>query len=515
MNKEIYLNALHSLNALGDNLLLVFPELVLALGIVVILVVDLLLPKQRKYYLEVVVVVVLSVVFGLILNQYLSCSCQQKKVIWDELLYFDAIGISVKLILVIASLLCFILFWVSPFKHTMLQQRAELYTVILSIQLAAHIMVMSIHWMMVFLSLEMMSIGAYILVFFAYDKKSVEGSIKYLLYGAIASGIMLYGISWLYGLSGGHLGISVHEYTHLLLQAPPALLWMAIFFILSGLFFKMALVPFHIWVPDVYEAAPSPVVAFLTIVPKVAAMTVLFRIAQGFVLAQSSDFVFGLTLLIAVLGIVALIVGNFAALRQNNFKRLMGYSAIAQAPFLMIVVLNPTLENWKNILFFLINYTVAVYLFFFLLDKVAGFIELQKKEDPYHLRNYFGLGIQYPWLGVAFTIALLSLIGLPPTMGFIAKLLLFFSLWSFYQESHFYVLYIYLLVALFATAVSLAYYLKIPYVMYLKTPVMSKDSNVILWKWQEIVLISLLSGMILLFFFRANWIFELLKRIEF
>lgn len=336
----------------------------------------------------------------------------------------------------------------------------EYYVVILGLLIGALFMSMTVHLLAIYVALEMVSLSSYVLTNFNFDRKSAEASIKYLLFGGVASAVMLYGMSWLYGLSGTLLITSPAMLTGLG-EASPLLAGLAVLLTLGGFLFKISAVPFHLWAPDVYEGAPTPVVALFSVVPKLAGLVLLIRFVP---VLQSFSGTWDGTTLLAGLAIVTMTVGNVAALGQTNAKRMMAYSSIAHSGFLLVGVVAYTAFGLQSVLFY-----AAVYL----LMNFAAFLLIQllsKCSGQERITDFRGLGRQHPGLGVAALLVMIALTGLPPTAGFTVKVLIFSSLWEAYQQHPQPILLILFVVGLINTAIALFYYLKIPFYMFFREP---------------------------------------------
>jgi proton-translocating NADH-quinone oxidoreductase chain N len=299
----------------------------------------------------------------------------------------------------------------------------EFYGLLLVVMLAICLAVGSANLMMVYLSMEFLSITSYVLAgYLRDDKKSGEAAIKYFLYGSSASAVMLFGMSLLYGATGA-LGLQDIA-TALESAAQADLVWLtipALVLLLVGFGFKSSLVPFHQWVPDAYEGAPTPITAFLSTASKAAGFAILMRvftIAMGWAQPQ------WVALLTAV-SIVTMTLGNLAALRQSNVKRLLAYSSIAQAGYILIgvaaVLAEPdaTFTGYNGVLF---------YLFAYLFTNVGAFavvIAIENATGSSELASYAGLVRRAPLLATLLFFFLISLAGIPPTGGFLGKFFVF------------------------------------------------------------------------------------------
>ncbi|MFC2074910.1 NADH-quinone oxidoreductase subunit N [Bdellovibrionota bacterium] len=273
---------------------------------------------------------------------------------------------------------------------------------------------------MVFLAIEVMSIGAYILTGINRERmRPTEGALKYFLLGAFASGILLYGIALIYGATGSTSFLAIKEF----LAAGSSvnlLFWCGLVLIFVGFGFKIAAVPFHLWAPDAYEGAPTPITAFMATGVKAAALAAFFRFMVHAVPSLTVDWV-------PILwwgAVITMTVGNVAAMVQQNIKRMLAYSSVAHAGYLLtafVALGGPagTLAG-EALLYYLLAYTVMTFCAFTVVILVA-----KQGDERVNVDDYTGLGRQHPVLAVVMTIALLSLAGFPPTAGFFGKFYLF------------------------------------------------------------------------------------------
>jgi NADH-quinone oxidoreductase subunit N len=282
--------------------------------------------------------------------------------------------------------------------------------------------------LMLFLSLEMVSLTSYIMVgYLRDDRQSNEASLKYILFGAVSTGSMLYGITLLFGLTGTTKMAGIREVLASGGAAPNGMaLLVSTALMLAGFGFKTAAVPFHFWCPDVYTGAPTPVTAFLSVAPKAAGFATLIR----FFFTGLSETTPGSTqwaafpalnwsFLVLIVSIITMTLGNIAALRQDNMKRMLAYSSIAHAGFIMMGTVVLSTEGVQAVLIYLITYL------FMNLGAFLVVIEIFNRTGSFDLKDYGGLYKRSPFLTIAMTIFLLSLMGIPPFAGFFGKLFVF------------------------------------------------------------------------------------------
>jgi NADH-quinone oxidoreductase subunit N len=357
--------------------------------------------------------------------------------------------------------------------------------------LGANIMVASHNLITLYLSVETASLAAYGLVALGMGKKPSEATLKYLLFGGASAAAMLYGMTWLYGLSG-HLNyqeVFAEEAVYQTLMGRIALIML-----LGGVLFKMAAVPFHIWSPDLYANASPTLAAFFSAVPKVAGAAVVVSITA----CMPIDFSMQWTKMIGVLALISMILGNMAALKQTEAKRMLAYSSIANAGFMLVpaAAYLPPAPSWEALGFYAATYMLATFAAFALADWA------EKDEDGAPLSHFAGLGKQYWPLGIATVVVMISLVGLPITGGFTAKLFIFTELWNSYQVSFSNWKMIVLVLGLANAVVSLFYYLHIPYRMFFKEAEAKLESPSVFIQAYIIIMALLL----LLLFIWPQWI---------
>jgi NADH-quinone oxidoreductase subunit N len=340
-------------------------------------------------------------------------------------------------------------------------RHGEYYALIFGMVIGMFFMVSANDLILIYLSLELLSLSSYVLAGFVKTSvRNSEASLKYLIYGSASSGIMLFGISILYGITGS---TSLTE-INLLAKTPAATqltFLISIIMIFAGIGFKISIVPFHFWTPDVYEGAPISITAFLSVASKAAGFAVLIRFLKiTFINSidnsgywQLINYIDWQTLLV-LFSIITMTFGNFAALWQDNLKRMLAYSSIAHAGYLMLGV---AVLSDQGVMAVLVYF--AVYLFmnlgaFYVVMLIANKIDSEEIDD------YKGLGYSLPFLGTALGIFLVSLTGLPPTAGFIGKLYLFIALVDANMITV-------AIIALLNTVVSLYYYIRVLKAMFL------------------------------------------------
>ncbi|WP_242920504.1 NADH-quinone oxidoreductase subunit N [Pontibacter liquoris] len=384
------------------------------------------------------------------------------------------------------------------------QGRGEYYALILLLVMGLHLMAKSVNLLMVFLAIEIVSIASYILTLtLKEEKRAVEAGLKYVLYGTLSAGVMLYGMSFFYGLTG-NLQYTSESFGLALLQADTLLVTVAAILVFAGFFFKISAAPFHFWAPDVYQGAPMPVVALFSTGPKMAGILVILRFLQAF--ADPLAFA-DVQLFLGIAAMVTLLVGNLTALWQQTPRRLLAYSSVSHAGFLLMGLLALGTPYTASVLFYL---TVLLFMNF------GIFLFLQLSEDEFgvnKLADFAGLGRAYPLLGVLALVFVLSLTGLPPLAGFVGKLLIFSHVWEAYTVSGNTLLLVLLVAGVLLTGVALFYYIKIPFYLFFKRN--QTEENLVI-SLSSILLLVLFALPLLVLFFKPDllltWIEQLLAQ---
>jgi NADH-quinone oxidoreductase subunit N len=416
--------------AADNHWLAIWPELTLGCVALLLLVLEILLPKaQHRLIPGVAALGLFGTLVGVFVDRHSSFLGSET---FNGLLHHSQTGQILRAFFALSALLVCLLAGVSLAKQRM--PRIEFYHVLLVVTGAMMLLAQSSHFVMLFVALETLTIGLYILVgYYRTSAASLEAGLKYLVMGALSSGLLLFGIVLLYGVAGnptlpGHSAASMH-YADVaaFLAANPGnfLASLGIVLVLAGVGFKIAAFPFQIWVPDVYQGAPTPVTAFLAVASKAAGFAVLLGLcgAQGAFAPYR-----GLTLpILSVMAAATILFGNIAALTQHNVKRLIGLSGVSHAGFLLLGVIaagDPAIASLatNSVYFYLFAYLIASFAVFGVMVHVAG-----PNDADQDLDHYTGLAKQNPFLATVLAVGLGSLAGIPPLAGFMGKLLVFIA----------------------------------------------------------------------------------------
>jgi len=428
-----------------NDLYYLLPELVLAGSALVLLVATALTPRSRQAWLSWLGIgaLVASALAMIAVTPGAPVSVAR------GLLSIDGFSTFFKAIFLLAAILTLLLSM--RYLDTERARHGEYVFLVLCATLGMMFMATGTDLVTIFVGLETMAIAFYILAgLLKPDRRSNEAGVKYFLLGTFSLGILLYGVSILYGMSGTTnlraLAIAVADHGR-----DPWLI-LALILVVAGVGFKIAAVPFHMWAPDVYEGAPTPITAFLSVGSKAASFAMLLRIFLEGLPSLSADW----TLLFYVLSVVTMTVGNVAALTQSNIKRMLAYSSIAHAGYLLIGVVAGTSRGVAAMLIYLVIYA-------FMQMGAFAVVILLRRADAIgdELKDMSGLFARQPFAAVAMLIFMLSLGGIPPTAGFMGK----FWLFSAAIDSN----YVWLAVlGVLNSAISLYYYLRVVVFMFMK-----------------------------------------------
>jgi NADH-quinone oxidoreductase subunit N len=431
----------------------ILPELVLAGGALVLLVADVLVPRTRQRVLAVVTLVVLAATALAMIPV-----ADAHVTVARGLMAVDQFGLFFKVLFLLAATLTVLMS--VRYLNVEHASAGEYYFLILCATLGMMFMASGTDLITLFIGLETMAVSFYILAgFIKPNQRSNEAAIKYFLLGAFSLGILLYGMSLLYGLSGSTNLRTVA--TALAGQERDPVLVLAVVLVVAGLGFKIAAVPFHMWAPDVYEGAPTPITAFLSVGSKAASFAMTLRILVESLPAMRLQGVagpaIGWAVMLYILAILTMTWGNLAALTQSNLKRMLAYSSIAHAGYVLIGLIAGSTRGVAAALIYLMVYA-------FMQLGAFAVVTMLRREDAVgdELKDLNGLYSRRPFAAVAMLFFMLSLGGVPPTAGFMGK----FWLFSAAIESG----YVWLaVIGVLNSAISLYYYVRIVVFMWLKT----------------------------------------------
>ncbi len=436
------------------NLELFIPEITLAVFAVLVILLDLFV-KQKAWLVKVSL-------SGLVIAGGVTAAMwgDDSTAIFNNMLAVDSFALFFKLLF--AGIAFLVILASTDYIAKFARFQGEYYALILLSTLGMMLMAATADLISLYIALELTSISLYVLVGFLKDRKSTEASLKYLLLGAIASAVLLYGMALVFGFTGqtqlGAIAMSIQSMSLDNVLASPALL-MGIVMLIAGFGFKIAAVPFQMWVPDVYEGAPTPVTAYLSVASKAAGFALILRVFySAFGIPEWLSMNWGM--IFAALAVISMIIGNVVAIPQTNIKRMLGYSSIAQAGYLMVGLATlgfasaSSILGQSTILFFLASYALTN------LGAFIAVIAISNKINSDDIADFTGMGKRAPLLALALTLCLISLIGMPPAAGFMAKFYIFSAavqndlLWL-------------VVIAVLNSVISAYYYLRVVKVMWL------------------------------------------------
>jgi len=439
------------------DLLPVLPEMVMLGMTCLVLVVDLFLPQEKRGF-----TLLLSIV-TLLLAMFAVAAVAPTSSISS----FGGSFILDQLAVVLKIAVCGITILVFVYSRDYLSDhniyKGEYYVLGLFATLGMMIMISAHSFLLIYLGLELLALSLYAMI--AFNRKSViasEAAMKYFVLGAMASGLLLYGISIFYGITGTLNIPEVSAAVNLQISQNPVALGFALTFIIVGLAFKLGAVPFHMWLPDIYQGSPTSVTLFIATAPKIAGFAMAIRLLVDGLSGLQYDW----SQMLIVLAVASIGLGNIVAIAQVNFKRMLAYSTIAHVGFIMLGILAGTANGFASAMFYTLTYAITTSVAFGVL------ILLNRKGfEAENISDLSGLNDQSPWYAALLAIAMFSMAGLPPTVGFYAKLSVLQAvirvdiLWL-------------AVVAVLFSVIGLFYYLRIIKVMYFEEPLQEQTITI-------------------------------------
>lgn len=368
--------------------------------------------------------------------------------LYNEMFIADNFSIAFGAVLIFTTLFVFIFapVYYKPVKRPL----EDTYALILFALVGALTMLAFGNLLMLFVGIETLSLSLYILAGSKkLDPNSNEAAMKYFLTGSFASGFLLFGIAFIYGACGNMNLEAINQYVILHKSATPAMLNMGILLVIIGMTFKIGAAPFHFWAPDVYEGAPTLITTFMATVGKVAAVAAFFRLMQS----SFSETPELWTVTLTVFAMATILIGNLTALKQDNVKRMFAYSGIAHAGYMLIAIITLKGNASSVLLFYSMSYTIAT------ITAFAVLILVREETGTFSIKAFNGLAKRNPTEAFAMTIAMLSLAGIPPLVGFAAKYNLFITA---IEQGHLALV----IVAIIGSAVSVFFYVRPIIAMY-------------------------------------------------
>jgi NADH-quinone oxidoreductase subunit N len=465
------------------------PETTLTITFCLALLVGVIFRSRPRYSL---IVALLGVLISIVFTVQEMGTVQS---IFSGMIAVDPFAIFFKLLVGVCAVIIFLFSLYSSEVQSTVKRLAEYSSLLVSMTLGMYLMAGATNLLMIVLSIELTGLSSYVLSGYVKEASdSSEASLKYIIYGALSTGLMLYGISIIFGLTGGAIDIYAINRALATGSVNPIALLVATLLIIAGMGYKISAVPFHFWTPDVYEGAPITVTAFLSVASKAAGFAILIRFFKVSFIDSNA---FGLpagfwsTLqefewnkIIAILSVLTMTLGNLVAVWQNNLKRLLAYSSIAHAGYMLMGVVVLSDKGIAAVLIYFIVYMFMNLGAFYIVMLVAN------KTGSEDIDSYKGLGFRAPFISVSMAIFFFSLAGLPPTAGFIGKLFLFASLldarWVWLA-----------IVGAINSVISLYYYVRVVRNIFLRDP--EGNSEQLVFSAPQIALVLLLVVPTLLF----------------
>ncbi|MDA9295651.1 NADH-quinone oxidoreductase subunit NuoN [Burkholderiales bacterium] len=449
-------------------------EIFLLCGVSVILLLDLFLSETRRnvtYFLSLIVLVVTSVISLLVFDV-------EPRTVMNGLVVSGPLSATLKSIL--CGLIAIGLIYSKDYLQCRGLHRGEYYSLTLFAALGMMVMASSNHFLSLYLGLELLSLSLYAMVALRRDSgRSSEAAIKYFVLGAIASGMLLYGMSMIYGATG-NLNIEAIVSSINSGNSDLNLLRLGLVFIIVGVGFKLGAVPFHMWIPDVYQGSPTSVTLLIGTAPKIAAFAFIIRLLAESLGHPSLHQEW--SQMLTVLAVASLLIGNVVAIAQTNFKRMLAYSTIAHMGFLLLGFLTGSMNGYSASLFYILTYVFMA---------LAGFgvILLLSKDgfEAEELSDLGGLSRSNPWSAFLLMIVMFSMAGIPPTVGFWSKLFVIQSVIEF--ESVWLAV-----VAVMTSLIGAFYYLRVVKIMYFD----SNESSTTKIRYRAGLVVFSINGLMLL-----------------
>jgi NADH-quinone oxidoreductase subunit N len=457
------------------NLLPALPEIVMLVMTCLVLVVDLFLPQERRGFS------LLLAVATLILTGFtvIAVAPTESLSSFGGSFVLDQLAVTLKLATCLICILVFVYSRDYLSDHKI--YKGEYYVLGLFATLGMMIMISAHSFLLIYLGLELLSLSLYSMIAFNRDSLAAsESAMKYFVLGAMASGLLLYGISIFYGITGTLDINQLADVVNLKMQQSPVPLAFALTFIVVGLSFKLGAVPFHMWLPDVYQGSPTSVTLFIGTAPKIAGFAMAIRLLVDGLADMYVDW----SQMLVVLAVASMAIGNIVAIAQTNFKRMLAYSTISHVGFILLGILAGTTNGFASAMFYTLTYTITSSVAF-------GVLILLNRQgaEAENIADLSGLNNSSPWYAALLAIAMFSMAGVPPTVGFYAKLNV---LQSVIQID---LVWLAVLAVLFSV-IGLFYYLRIVKVMYFDKP--PEDHEITIKQALDVRILLSLNGLSLL-----------------
>jgi NADH-quinone oxidoreductase subunit N len=439
------------------DLLPALPEMVMLGMACLVLVVDLFLPQEKRGF--TLLLSLLTLILVAVATVYVAPPMSVST--FGGSFILDKMAVVLKLAVYLVTFLVFV--YSRDYLKDLNIYKGEYYVLGLFAVLGMMIMISAHSFLLIYLGLELLSLSLYAMIAFNRDSaRSSEAAMKYFVLGALASGLLLYGISMFYGLTGT---INMTELSEVIKQqgsSNPVMMAFALTFIVVGLSFKLGAVPFHMWLPDVYQGSPTSVTLFIGTAPKIAGFAMAIRLLVD----GMSDLQVDWSQMLIVLSVASMAIGNIIAIAQTNFKRMLAYSTISHVGFILLGLLAGNELGFSSAMFYTVTYAITSSVAF-------AIIMLLNREgfEAGEIADLKGLNDSNPWYAAMLAISMFSMAGVPPTVGFYAKLTVINSV---VQVN---LVWLAILAVLFSV-IGLFYYLRVVKVMYFDKPDQQQQTTI-------------------------------------
>ena len=449
------------------DILLVLPEIVLLSLAGLILIADLFVARNQKWFTYACGIGALLWTALYVFVPFTPVGSLARETAFSGLFVADGVSTVLKLAMLLSAALALAYSWTYLKKHNL--DNGEFVALVLFGTLGMMVIASAASMLTAYLGLELLSLSMYALVALKRDDKiATEAAMKYFVLGALASGLLLFGMSIVYGATGT---ISLSGISAALAKANTTAVALGLIFIAAGVAFKLGVVPFHMWVPDVYTGAPTAVTLILATAPKIAAFALAYRLFGTGLTPASEDW----SIILAVIATLSIVLGNLIAVAQTNIKRMLAYSAIANMGFLLLGFVGGGKDGYAAALFYAVAYAITGLVSFGILVLLSG-----RGVEIENISDLKGLNERSPWYSFMMLLAMFSLAGIPPTVGFWAKLSV---LEAVVGAGYTWIA----VIAVLASLVGAFYYLRVVRVMYFSEP---EEGAIALPSRGETVLIS-------------------------
>lgn len=441
------------------NLSLYIPELLVIFTMVGLLFIEATYPaeeKGRKFFFGTAATGLILAIVMLVKNLGVAPTP-----LFTNAVIIDPFSTVIKILMVAGTLLT--IYLSNQSKDIYSNMKAEFALMAIGVLVGGMLLASANNMLTTYLGVETLSILAYIMATLKKnDDRSSEAGVKYVLYGGVASGAMLFGMSHIFGVLGSIQFVDMYPMIKGLTTLQMAIMIPSFIFFFVGLGYKIACVPFHMWAPDVYEGSPIPVTTFFALIPKMAGLAIILRVTMIFFGPENTVMHVSWVGVLQVVAALTMIIGNVSAIAQKSVKRMLAYSSIGHAGVMLLGVVVVDEVGVSAVLFYMVGYLFMTLVAFFITSFVAD------KYGNDHFERFSGLGFRYPLMGVVMAAVMFSLTGIPPFVGFIAKFNIFYA--AINQK-----LYTLVLIGGLTSVISFYYYVKVIRFMYF-TPAESNES---------------------------------------